>query len=155
MLPPSPNIRWKTTRGSRSCGSGVVDVSQEVEFTYAQLYPFSQLPTRKFVSVVNSSDRRDVSAPSLSAAYWSIVLPASRSAPSVRFGRTPLSQPPCARVCTPPPSFGLTTPRLLSPLRTTNWSRNGSSGVKVGDNSKFFPPGPFGWKLGRNIPFGT
>jgi hypothetical protein len=31
-LPPSPNSRWKTTRGSRSCGSGVLAVRHDVEF---------------------------------------------------------------------------------------------------------------------------
>ena len=30
-LPPSPKRRWKTTRGSRSWGSGVVGVSHDVE----------------------------------------------------------------------------------------------------------------------------
>src|SRR5438876_1197720 len=41
-----------------------------------------------------------------------MVLPAVRSEPSVRRGRTPLSHPPWARVCTPPPSFELSTPRV-------------------------------------------
>ncbi len=31
-LPPSPNMRSKTTRGSRSCGSGVEAVRHDVEF---------------------------------------------------------------------------------------------------------------------------
>ena len=84
-----------------------------------------------------------------------MVLPARRSAPSVRFGSTPLSQPPCARVWTPPPSLVLTTPLLLNPLTTTILSRKGSSGFRVGVNSKFLPPSPVGWKLGRNMPFGT
>src|SRR5215469_2001793 len=36
-LPPSPNKRSKTTRGSRSCGSGVLAVRHDVQLRYEQL----------------------------------------------------------------------------------------------------------------------
>ena len=67
--PPSPNRRWKTTRGSASWGSGAFGARHDVEFKYAQLYPASQFPTWKFDSSVSSSDLSGESAPSLSAAY--------------------------------------------------------------------------------------
>ena len=104
--------------------------------------------------MVSSSDRIEVSAPRTSAAYWSTVFPARRSAPSVLFGSTPFSQPAWARLCTPPPSLGLTTPRLLRPLTTVSRSRNGARGSRMGVISNPDPPSPAGWKLGRNMPFG-
>ena len=44
VLPLSPNIRSKTTRGLFSMGSGVDSLLHAIVLVYAQLYPVSQLP---------------------------------------------------------------------------------------------------------------
>ena len=78
------------------------------------------------------SERSGVSAPIFAAAIWSIEVPASMSAPSVFFGRMPLSHAVCTRVWTPPPSLCVSAPLLLRPLSTTMSLRNGSSACSTG-----------------------
>ena len=62
-LPPSPNRRSKTTRGSASVGSGVVGDDHDRLFWYAHAKPLSQLPTWAIRSVPSSSDGSGVSLP--------------------------------------------------------------------------------------------
>ena len=44
-VPPSPNSRSKTTRGSASMGSGVVGDDHARLFMYTHAKPLSQFPT--------------------------------------------------------------------------------------------------------------
>jgi hypothetical protein len=50
-----------------SAGSGVVGVFHDIEFMYAQAYPWSQAPTTSFRSTVTSSDGSFVSRQIFSA----------------------------------------------------------------------------------------
>ena len=51
-----PNSRSKTKRGLVSAGSGIVGVFHDIEFMYAQAYPWSHAPTTSLRSTDTSSD---------------------------------------------------------------------------------------------------
>ena len=74
-----------------------------------------------------------------SAIIWSTVVPACTSAPSVCFGCTALMNAGAARGCWPPVSPWSVAGKLSSPLKTRVRSRNGSSGVRMGENSNPSP----------------
>ena len=114
----------------------------------------SQEPAVAKSSTATSSDRSWVSRPSWSAAVWSIVLPPRRSAPSVRFGCTPLSQTALARAWSPEPSpTSASAGREARPETTTRRSLNGSIAFSVGVNSKSRPTAS-GVHFPRMAPFG-
>ena len=76
-----------------------------------------------------------VPCPMARAAIWSAVTPAYASTPCVAFGRTPLSQVVGLSECTAVVSAAA----CARPVMTLSWSRNGSSGLRIGENSKPAP----------------
>ena len=94
-------------------------------------------------SKASSSDGSGVSLPNSRAAIWSAVMPSLISVGPWRPRRsqawTPLSQAAVARGWSPLPSPNESACRCANPLRTSTWSRNGSSGLRIRENSNPLP----------------
>ena len=136
-------------------GSGVVGLRHEIVLVYAQLNPGLQVPADSVDSIESSSDANCVSSPMALARSWSIEVPARRSEPVVNFGGMPVRKRVLARACTPGSSPGFSAGGLLFiPVKTAMWSRNGSSGSRMGVNSNP-APSVAGVHLFMIMPFGT
>src|SRR6185503_19129965 len=97
-----------------------------------------------------SSVGNSVFGPYSFASTWSMVVPHSRSNPSVRLGlRTPDRYIGAGSEWPPE-----RTPPLLRPLTITTLSRNGSNGFRMGEKSKS-TPAVLGVNRSMMIPFGT
>ncbi len=134
VLPPSPKSRSKTARGLFSIGSGVVGVApaDRVHVGAAEAGVAGAGEPGRFQFAVRARPAASAAPGALPRSGRSMT-PARKSPPSVGLACTPVRKAGATRPCPPAGSPCSAMPGLLSsPLTTSRWSRNGSSGFRIG-----------------------